>query len=198
MWKFAKIQLNGRSPMTAILSRCSDKRSLRLAVYNLNENRVDCAAMPPQQVRQLTLSSETVRSIKSSCDGRCKFAILAYDMSTGYVYLVDCTPELNAASAVLLCVVSELIGSAVPCRHDEPVNPEDWDEDEDDEWTDDEDDDENYDNTNIGHYGMGCKAPEVVRRDARGRFVAKDMERPTCGCTAPTSQRRFRLGHRRG
>lgn len=205
MWKFTKIQLNGHSPMQEIMCRCSNSRNLRLVIYNLRENRVDCATVSPQEVRKFTLSSPVVTDIKSM-GGDGKFAILAYDLQTERVYLVDLVPELNAASAVLLCVVTELIGGQASLGNNAPCNQYD-DEEENDEWGDDLNDD--IDDECLEEEYV---APEVVRRDARGRFIPKNS---TLGCGRRANEEpwrnipqsaegadsvighRFRLGSRR-
>lgn len=201
MWKFTKIQLNGHSPMQEIMCRCSNSRNLRLVIYNLRENRVDCATVSPQEVRKFTLSSPVVTDIKSM-GGDGKFAILAYDLQTERVYLVDLVPELNAASAVLLCVVTELIGGQASLGNNTPCNQ--YDEEDCDELGDEYFDDEVLEEEYV--------APEVVRRDARGRFIPKNATHVRGGSANEEPWRnipqsaegadnvmghRFRLGSRR-
>lgn len=169
MWKFTRIQPNGRSPLAEIMARCSNVKNLCLVVYNLSANRVDCAAIAPDQAHTLSLSSDVVREIIN--DTRCnKYAVLAYDRGTSKVYVVSCVRELNEASALLLCVVSELMGVGMnhhcegPCHCESPfIDDEDEDEDE-----------EDYE-TSIYNETYG-RAPEVVKRDARGRFVPKSAK----------------------
>lgn len=177
MWKFIKIQLSGQSPMAEILRRCSDPRALRFVIYNLGENRVDCAAMPEQEVRRFSLDRDVVWSIKEATRDM-KFAILAYDTCDHNVYLVDCTPELNAASAVLLCVVSELIGGGANLAKPQQK---------------------------VYEYEGGCDyerfspsrpAPEVVHRDARGRFIPKTNREEEQSRIQTGHVQRFHLGGR--
>lgn len=213
MWEFTKIQLNGRSPMQEILSRCTNVLNLRLVIYNLSENRVECATVHPHEAQSFTLSREVVSKIKQQTCGN-GFAILAYDVCGKRVYLVECTPEVNAASAVLLCVVTELMGGHIEApngRHPNPVYEYEGEcdccDDDEDDWLD-EDDDEDDEPPFFreprpivgGPFGRGMKAPipDFVRRDERGRFLPKN---PNCGCTSINDEglthRRFRLGGRR-
>lgn len=122
MWKFAKLH-SDNSPMAEILSQCSDKSNLRLVIYHLSENHVECATVSPNEVRQLTLTSEEARTIRNEARNGVH-AILAFDCGSGHVYLIDSTPELQVASAVLLCVVTELLNGCVQPRQSQCGRPE--------------------------------------------------------------------------
>jgi len=122
MWKFAKLH-SDNSPMAEILSQCSDKTNLRLVIYHLSENHVECATVSPNEVRQLTLTSEEARTIRNEARNGVH-AILAFDCGSGHVYLIDSTPELQVASAVLLCVVTELLNGCVQPRQSQCGRPE--------------------------------------------------------------------------
>lgn len=122
MWKFAKLH-SDNSPMAEILSQCSDKSNLRLVIYHLSENHVECATVKPNEVRQLTLTSEEARTIRNEARNGVH-AILAFDCGSGHVYLIDSTPELQVASAVLLCVVTELLNGCVQPRQSQCGRPE--------------------------------------------------------------------------
>jgi len=113
MWNYIKLRREG-SPMEEILSQCSDKANLRLVIYHLGENHVECATMSPNEVRGLALGSVANAIAKDAQNG--PHAILAYDMRSNDVYLIDSTPELPVASAVLLCVVTELLNGNVQPR----------------------------------------------------------------------------------
>lgn len=107
MWKFKNI-LNENPPMTEILHDCSNKSNLRLVIYHLGENHVECAT--ERDGLKYNLSSDVANSISNYA--RAKHAILAYDIKTNAVYLVDSAPELNACSAILLCVLTEIMNSS--------------------------------------------------------------------------------------
>jgi len=113
MWRYAKLSSND-SPMAEILGRCSHKTNIRLVVYHLSENHVECATDP--NVNQFSLG-ETARTIKA--DSRHNHAILAYDLGTNEVYKIEDVPELPIASAVLLCVVTELLNGCVQPRENQ-------------------------------------------------------------------------------
>lgn len=113
MWNYVRLNRNG-SPMAEILSRCTSKANISLVVYHLSENHVECATEP--NVDKFNLR-ETARAIKA--DAPNNHAILAYDFGSNEVYMIDNVPELNIASAVLLCVVTELINGNVQGRDNE-------------------------------------------------------------------------------
>ena len=173
MWSYRKLTSNN-SPMAEILSRCSDKSNLRLVVYHLSENHVECATTP--DVDKLRLG-ETARTIKA--DSRHNHAILAFDMRTDEVYKIEDVPELPVASAVLLCVVTELLNGCVQPRENQYGAPR-------------------------AAAPMPPRMPMPTRevmRDTNGRFVRKEREeefatptRVIKGNSAPLSGHRFRLG----
>ena len=110
MYKYVELCRCG-SPMAEILDRV-DKNNLRLVVYHLSENHVECATDP--QFAHLNLG-EIVDEIRD--DAQHDHAILAIDIRRNEVYLIEDVPELNAASAVLLCVVTELLNGCVMARN---------------------------------------------------------------------------------
>ena len=130
-WKFQSLNPN-ESPIAQILERCSSPRRVRLAIYNLAENRVECATVSPSEVDSMKLLRNVDKVRECAND---TFAILAYDIERGEVYLVESVPELPVASAVLLCIVTELMGGCVShqptvckCECEEAeMNDEPWD-----------------------------------------------------------------------
>ena len=113
MWNYRKLSSND-SPMAEILNRCSCKSNIRLVVYHLSENHIECATTPDMAHLQL---GETARTIKA--DSRHSHAILALDLGTNEVYKIEDVPELPVASAVLLCVVTELLNGCVQPRENQ-------------------------------------------------------------------------------
>ena len=185
MWNYVKLH-SDNSPMAEILSQCSDKSNLRLVIYHLSENHVECATVEPDKVRQFSLG-ETARVIRSDARNGAH-AVLAFDLRTNEVYLIDSTPELQIASAVLLCVVTELLNGNVLPRQSQ---------------------------CGCGRPEVRREAPrerffptpEVVKRDASGRFVRKAeapampndepwKNPPVCEDAGTVMNRRFRLGRR--
>lgn len=184
MWKYVRLCSNN-SPMAEILSQCSDKTNLRLVIYHLSENHVECATVP--NVEEFNLRNVAREILNDARNGN--HAILAYDVRYGKVFLVDSTPELPIASAVLLCVVTELLNGCVMPRQAQCGAPQVREEMECD-----------------CNEEMMFRMPEVARRDARGRFIRKEE---VCNCSTepwrnpPTREtadsvltKRFRLGHR--
>ena len=189
MWKFAKLH-SDNSPMAEILSQCSDKTNLRLVIYHLSENHVECATVSPNEVRQLTLTSEEARTIRNEARNGVH-AILAFDCGSGHVYLIDSTPELQVASAVLLCVVTELLNGCVQPRQNQCGRPE-----------------VRMARPSIEKVAeANYRAMEqfVAQRDANGRFVRKAEKQvvesnepwknpPVAESADTVMNRRFRLG----
>lgn len=189
MWKFAKLH-SDNSPMAEILSQCSDKSNLRLVIYHLSENHVECATVNPNEVRQLTLTSEEARTIRNEARNGVH-AILAFDRGSGHVYLIDSTPELQVASAVLLCVVTELLNGCVQPRQSQCGRPEVRMARPDIE--------------KVAEANYRAMEQFAAQRDAHGRFVRK-VEKPVVESNEPwknppvaesadtVMNRRFRLG----
>ena len=151
MWNYVRLH-SDNSPMAEILSQCSDKSNLRLVIYHLSENHVECATTPNAD-REYKLTNDEARAISNDARNGAH-AVLAFDVRTDDVYMIDSTPELQIASAVLLCVVTELLNGCVQPRQSQCGRPE---------------------------VRRDCPrfAPrpsleqEVARRDANGRFVRK-------------------------
>ena len=187
MWNYIKLHGN-ISPMAEILSDCSDKVNLRLVIYNLSENHVECATVSPSEVREFDLGN-TAREIRGDARNG-NHAVLAYDMGRREVYLVDSTPELPVASAVLLCVVTELLNGCVQSRECQCGRPEVC---------------RNAPRPSIEEVAENnyrALNAEFARRDARGRFVRRTeaafeepcKEIPQTDSADAVIGRRFRLG----
>ena len=116
MWNYRKLSSND-SPMAEILNRCSCKSNIRLVVYHLSENHVECATTPNAD-REYKLTNDEARAISNDARSGAH-AVLAFDVRTKDVYLIDSTPELQVASAVLLCVVTELLNGCVQPRENQ-------------------------------------------------------------------------------
>ena len=151
MWNYVRLH-SDNSPMAEILSQCSDKSNLRLVIYHLSENHVECATTPNAD-REYKLTNDEARAIRNDARNGVH-AVLAFDVRTNDVYMIDSTPELQIASAVLLCVVTELLNGCVQPRQSQCGRPE-------------------------ARRDCPRFAPrpsleqEVARRDANGRFVRK-------------------------
>ena len=160
MWNYIKIH-SDNSPMAEILSQCSDKSNLRLVIYHLSENHVECATTPNAD-REYKLTSDEARAI--SRDARDVHAVLAFDVRSKDVYLIDSTPELQIASAVLLCVVTELLNGCVQPRQNERGIPE---------VRRVLDRDPRPSIEEVAEANYRAMEREALRRDANGRFVRK-------------------------
>ena len=197
MWNYVRLH-SDNSPMAEILSQCSNQSNLRLVIYHLSENNVECATVSPDEVRQFSLSSDEARAIRNDAHNGVH-AVLAFDLASGTVYLIDSTPELQVASAVLLCVVAELLNGCVQPRQSQCGRPE-----------------VRRDCPRFAprpsleqvaennYSAMQQFEQEVVRRDERGRFVRKVecveehdepwKNPPVVESADSVMNRRFRLG----
>lgn len=187
MWNYVRLH-SDNSPMAEILSQCSDKSNLRLVIYHLSENHVECATTPNAD-REYKLTSDEARAIRNDARNGAH-AVLAFDVRTKDVYLIDSTPELQIASAVLLCVVTELLNGCVQPRQSQCGRPEVRREaprfaprpslEE------------------VAEHNYRAMEQEVVRRDANGRFVRKVDEPwkniPTDEDASSVMHSRFSLG----
>jgi hypothetical protein len=108
--------------MAELLDSCTSKSNVRLVVYHLGENHVECATEAPDVVDSFKLDANTISKIKNEpIHG--DHAILAFDMGNKTVRLIDAVPEIGAAAAVLLCVVTELFGGVIHQRVNEDGVP---------------------------------------------------------------------------
>lgn len=195
MWNYVRLH-SDNSPMAEILSQCSDKSNLRLVIYHLSENHVECATTPNAD-REYKLTSDEARAIRNDARNGVH-AVLAFDVRTNDVYMIDSTPELQIASAVLLCVVTELLNGCVQPRQSQCGRPEVR-----------RDCPRFVPRPNLEQIAenraMQQFEQEVARRDAHGRFVRKadslvahpnePWKNPPVAESADTvMNRRFRLG----
>ena len=185
MWNYVRLH-SDNSPMAEILSQCSNQSNLRLVIYHLSENHVECATVSPDEVRQFSLSSDEARAIRNDAHNGVH-AVLAFDLASGTVYLIDSTPELQVASAVLLCVVAELLNGCVQPRQSQCGRPE-----------------VRMEHPSIMEAVARRVDEAVARRDERGRFVRKVeyveehdepwKNPPVVESADSVMNRRFRLG----
>lgn len=121
MWNYVRLH-SDNSPMAEILSQCSDKSNLRIVIYHLFENHVECATTLNAD-REYKLTNDEARAISNDARNGAH-AVLAFDVRTKDVYLIDSTPELQIASAVLLCMVTELLNGCVQPRQSQCGRPD--------------------------------------------------------------------------
>ena len=165
MWNYVRLH-SDNSPMAEILSQCSDKSNLRLVIYHLSENHVECATTPNAD-REYKLTNDEARAISNDARSGAH-AVLAFDVRTKDVYLIDSTPELQIASAVLLCVVTELLNGCVQPRQSQCGRPEARRDCP--RFTPRPSLEQVAENN---YRAMQQFEQEVARRDANGRFVRK-------------------------
>jgi len=182
MWNYVRLNSN-QSPMASILGDCSNQRNLSIVIYHLGENHVECSTVRSRgEAEAFNLESKAVAEIARDAKNG-PHAVLVYDNATSKVYLVDSAPELPVASALLLCVIAELLGGQVSLGRG--VREE-------------------------ATFDCDCNRRKkefsgVARRDSKGRFVPNDApvdensepwkNPPVFEADAPVMYRRFRLGN---
>ena len=114
MFNYARLNSKGnaKSALREILDCKANKADLRFVVYQLSENHVLCASDDggPSAVAIYNLSRDTANAILHDATNGFKIAVLAYNMRTNEVYLLDAVPELQVANCLLLCVMNILVG----------------------------------------------------------------------------------------
>ena len=167
---------NAKNALREILSGHANKADLRFVVYELSENHVLCASDEggPSAVAKYNLSKQTASDIKHDTTNGFSIAVLAYDMRTNNVYLLDGVPELAVANCLLLCVMNILVGTSdayAPSHCFENSRPD------------------------VSHYVAAAPRPKtkVVRDAQTGRFIRLE-EDPTHSDADEIIGRRFRLG----
>lgn len=117
MWAY--VRLNGdASPISEIISYCTDKNNLRLGVYDLKNNCILFACVPKNVANVLELGA----SVLDICtDAHGMFAILAYDFGNNTVYLIDSTNVTEGIAPLLLCISSDILNGYVDYGVEAPM-----------------------------------------------------------------------------
>lgn len=167
---------NAKIALRELLASGVAKANLAFAIYHLGENHIECASDEggPQVGQKYQLSRETANAIKSDATNHFNHALLAYDMRTNSVYLLDAAPELAVCNCLLLCVMNILLGikdSYAPSRMFEDETP----------------------HTPIENYVTAQPRPntKVVRDAQTGRFMRLEEDHSNDDGVVGT---RFRLG----
>ena len=131
MWKYRKLDNRNASTLAQLLQLVPNKSSIKFVIYNLEEDRVELTTdMNPHandffKLGDCELECIVHDSEKAKEEARkmgmhipeCvdKSALLAYDVDSSTVFLIQSAPDINGISGVLMCMVSELINSNVIC-----------------------------------------------------------------------------------
>ena len=131
MWKYRKLDNRNASTLAQLLQLVPNKSSIKFVIYNLEDDRVELTTdMNPHandffKLGDCELECIVHDSEKAKEEARkmgmhipeCvdKSALLAYDVDSSTVFLIQSAPDINGISGVLMCMVYELINSNVIC-----------------------------------------------------------------------------------
>ena len=138
MWKYRKLDNRNASTLSQVMQLAHNKSSIKFVIYNLEDERVELTtSMNSHSVEFFKLGKCELESIVHEsekakeearkmgmripeCDDRC--ALLAYDVDSSTVFLIQSAPDINGISGVLMCMVSELINSNVRSNNNVSLN----------------------------------------------------------------------------
>lgn len=132
MWKYRKLDNRNSSTLAQLMQLVPNKSSIKFVIYNLEEDRVELTTdMHPHAndffklgdceleciVHDSEKAKEEARKMGMHIPGGVdKSALLAYDVDSSTVFLIQSAPDVNGISGILMCIVSELMASNVPCN----------------------------------------------------------------------------------
>lgn len=138
MWKYRKLDNRNASTLAQLLQLVPNKSSIKFVIYNLEDDRVELTTdMNPHandffKLGDCELECIVHDSEKAKEEARkmgmhipeCvdKSALLAYDVDSSTVFLIQSAPDINGISGILMCMVSELINSNVICYNSVSLN----------------------------------------------------------------------------
>ena len=129
MWKYRKLDNRNASTLSQVMQLAHNKSSIKFAIYNLEDDRVELTtSMNSHSVEFFKLGKCELESIVHDSEkakeearrmgmripeGVDRNALLAYDVDSSTVFLIQSAPDINGISGVLMCMVSELINNNV-------------------------------------------------------------------------------------
>ena len=132
MWKYRKLDNRNASTLAQLLQLVPNKSSIKFVIYNLEDDRVELTTdMNPHandffklgdcELECIVHDSEKAKEEARKMGMRIpecvdKSALLAYDVDSSTVFLIQSAPDVNGISGILMCMVSELMASNVPCN----------------------------------------------------------------------------------
>lgn len=129
MWKYRKLDNRNASTLSQVMQLANNKSSIKFVIYNLENDRVElttsmnshsveCFKLGKCELESIVHDSEKAKEEARKmgmripeCDD--EYALLAYDVDSSTVFLIQSAPDINGISGVLMCMVSELINSNV-------------------------------------------------------------------------------------
>ena len=138
MWKYRKLDNRNASTLSQVMQLAHNKSSIKFVIYNLEDNRVElttsmnshsveCFKLGKCELESIVHDSEKAKEEARKmgmripeCDD--EYALLAYDVDSSTVFLIQSAPDINGISVVLMCMVSELINSNVRITNNVSLN----------------------------------------------------------------------------
>lgn len=131
MWKYRKLDNRNSSTLAKLMQIVPNKSSIKFVIYNLEDDRVELTTDMNHRandffklgdceleciVHDSEKAKEEARKMGMHIPGGVdKSALLAYDVDSSTVFLIQSAPDVNGISGILMCMVSELINSNVLC-----------------------------------------------------------------------------------
>ena len=131
MWKYRKLDNRNSSTLAKLMQIVPNKSSIKFVIYNLEDDRVELTTDMNHRandffklgdceleciVHDSEKAKEEARKMGMHIPGGVdKSALLAYDVDSSTVFLIQSAPDINGISGILMCMVSELINSNVLC-----------------------------------------------------------------------------------
>ena len=138
MWKYRKLDNRNASTLSQVMQLAHNKSSIKFVIYNLEDDRVELTtSMNSHSVEFFKLGKCELESIVHDSEKakeearnmgmmvpecRDRNALLAYDVDSMTVFLIQSAPDINGISGVLMCMVSELINSNVRSNNNVSLN----------------------------------------------------------------------------
>lgn len=132
MWKYRKLDNRNSSTLAQLMQLVPNKSSIKFVIYNLEDDRVELTTDMNHRandffklgdceleciVHDSEKAKEEARKMGMHIPGGVdKSALLAYDVDSSTVFLIQSAPDVNGISGILMCMVSELMASNVPCN----------------------------------------------------------------------------------
>ena len=138
MWKYRKLDNRNSSTLAQLMQIVPNKSSIKFVIYNLEDDRVELTTDMNHRandffklgdceleciVHDSEKAKEEARKMGMHIPGGVdKSALLAYDVDSSTVFLIQSAPDINGISGVLMCMVSELINSNVRINNNVSLN----------------------------------------------------------------------------
>lgn len=132
MWKYRKLDNRNTSTLAQVMQIVRNKSSIKFVIYNLEDEMVELSTgmnhnaneffkLGDNELESIVYDSERAKEEARNMgmmvpECRDRKALLAYDVDSMTVFLIQSAPDINGISGILMCMVSELMASNVPCN----------------------------------------------------------------------------------